>query len=168
MFISLAPGFRSASSRLGWSTPCATLAPRLCEAPIMTITTQRTAIALALAAWAGVALAAPQDRPSVLRTASYVVTIRTLCEEGVVACDEVEYTGVNRRTGKSIHLKGRDWIRYCPDDQGDGPGKTPCQHLGYEFRNGDVTYYVGDDGMLEVVKGERVLVEEHGRWDDDQ
>lgn len=108
------------------------------------------------------------NSPSVLRTPSYIVTITSLCPEGDVDCDRIRYRGVNKRTGKSIRLMGSDWIRYCPDDQGDGPGKTPCQHLGYKFRNGKVTYYVSDDGELQVIRGRnKILLDEKGKWDDE-
>ena len=137
--------------------------------PNVCIALKRTLIAFATSILAAAPVAASQDAPLVLRTSSYVIAIRVLCEEGVVDCDNVEYRGMNQRTGKAIHLKGQDWIRYCLDDQGDGPGNTPCQHLGYEFKRGDIVYYVGDDGTLQVVQGgKRVLLEERGKWDDEQ
>jgi hypothetical protein len=100
-----------------------------------------------------------------LDTPTYKVTIRSECEEGVVDCDNVEYVGVNKKTGATIRLKGKDWIRYCEDDQGDGPGKTPCQHLGYKFKNGNTNYYVGEDGRLEVYQGKKRILSEEGEWD---
>lgn len=121
-------------------------------------------------AWAVLLLVAgpaagAQGSAFVLKTSSYVITIRVLCEEGVVDCDDIEYVGVNKRTGASIQLKGKDWIRYCEEDQGDGPGRTPCQHLGYKFENGSTVYYVGEDGDLEVLQGKKRLLHESGEWD---
>ncbi len=125
----------------------------------------RALIALAVL----VSLAAPavgaQDSRFILRTQSYKITIRVLCKEGVVGCNDVEYVGVKKKTGATIRLKGEDWIRYCEEDQGDGPGKTPCEHLGYEFKNGGTTYYVGEDGYLDVYQGKKRILHEKGEWD---
>ncbi|MGE0384104.1 MAG: hypothetical protein AB7Q97_05190 [Gammaproteobacteria bacterium] len=100
-----------------------------------------------------------------LVTPGYIITITANCEEGVVVCDDVVYRGVSRRSGKAIELRGRDVFRYCPEDHGDGPGGTPCHHLGYEFRGGSVTYFVGDNGALVVTDGDRVLLSEQGEWE---
>ena len=114
-------------------------------------------------------LAAPavgaQDSRFILRTKSYEITIRVLCKEGVVDCGDVEYMGVDKKTGATIRLKGEDWIRYCEEDQGDGPRKTPFEHLGYEFKNGGTTYYVGEDGDLDVYQGKKRILHEKGEWD---
>ncbi len=93
-----------------------------------------------------------------LDTPSYSVTIESKCAEGEVACDNVTYTGVNKKTGKSITLQGATWHTMCAD------GVTPCQFLGYRFENGDVVYTVSEDGTLEVVKDTEVLVDEQGNW----
>ena len=123
-----------------------------------------TLLALSLVTVAAVPVAAAQSSPDFLTTQSNTITIWVRCEEGVVNCDDVEYLWVNRRTGASIKLKGEDWIRYCADDQGDGLGKTPCQHLGYRFRSGGATYYVGDDGYLEVYQSGQRVLHETGEW----
>lgn len=94
-----------------------------------------------------------------LTTPSFVITIDSRCEEGVVACDRVRYTGVSRKTGKSITLNGRDVHTRCAD------GVTPCRFLGYRFNNGAITYMVWENGMLEVTEGGRVLVQESGQWE---
>lgn len=99
-----------------------------------------------------------------LTTPSYVITITNKCEEGVVGCDDIRYIGVNRKNKQSISLKGRDLMHYCPDDQGDGPGKTPCRHMGYEFKNGKTNYLITDDGRLEVRRGSKLLLQEQGVW----
>ncbi len=128
-------------------------------------TALRALIALAIL----VSLAAPavgaQDSRFILRTQSYEITIRVLCKEGVVDCNDVEYMGVKKKTGATIRLKGEDWIRYCEEDQGDGPGKTPCEHLGYKFKNGGTTYYVEEDGYLDVYQGKKRILHEKGEWD---
>ena len=99
-----------------------------------------------------------------LTTPSYIITLTNLCEEGTVGCDDIQYVAVNRKNNKAIFLKGRDLMHPCPDDQGDGRGKTPCHHTGYEFINGKTRYLVTDDGMLEVRQGARLVVREQGIW----
>jgi hypothetical protein len=93
-----------------------------------------------------------------LETPSYNVTIVSNCAEGEVSCDNVSYTGISKKTGKSISLKGSTWHSLCAD------GVTPCRFLGYKFKNGEVTYTVSEDGNLEVVKGNKVLFSEQGNW----
>jgi hypothetical protein len=107
-----------------------------------------------------------------LTTASYVVTISVNCEEGTVDCDDVDYIGVSRKNGLSIKLHGRDLTHYCPGDQGDGPGKTPCQHWGHVFRNGPITYEAWNNGQLLIWRSagpkknspRKVLLDERGTW----
>ena len=44
-------------------------------------------------------------------------------------------------------------------------GATPCRFLGYKFENGNTTYYVHQDGLLEVIRNrDEVLVRERGSW----
>lgn len=93
-----------------------------------------------------------------LTTPSFVIDIRG-CEEGVVSCDNVVYTGTSKKTGKSIRLHGRTLHTLCAD------GVTPCRFLGYEFRKGDVYYRVLEDGRLLVMQGKKILVDETGEWD---
>ena len=122
-------------------------------------------IPIALSFLLSIAVPAVGENSSfILTTPSYKITIEVMCEEGVVACDDIEYLGVNIKTGASIKLEGEDWIHYCEDDQGDGIGKTPCQHLGYKFKNGSTTYYVGDNGVLEVYQTKKRILHEEGQW----
>jgi hypothetical protein len=100
-----------------------------------------------------------------LTTPSYEVTITENCPEGDVACKDVTCSAVNRKTKKAMHLKGHRIVHNCRDDQGDGPGKTPCHPVGYEFRNGSTVYEVGDDGTLTVRRQTEVLLKEAGKWD---
>lgn len=95
----------------------------------------------------------------VLITPSFNVTIIG-CDEGVVACDDVRYVGVSRKTGNVLALKGRTRHTLGAD------GVTPSRFLGYEFRSGNTTYSVSDDGALEVRRGSTVLVSEQGKWVD--
>jgi len=95
-----------------------------------------------------------------LVTDSFDIEIDVRCEEGVVACDKVRYTSVNRRNGKSITLRGKDLHTRCAD------GVTPCRFLGYVFRNGKTTYTVWENGTLSIKQGSKVLLEEQGTWRD--
>jgi hypothetical protein len=95
-----------------------------------------------------------------LSTKNYVVTVANNCEEGSVTCNNVTYHGISKRTGKAITLKGSTKHTMCAD------GVTPCRFLGYEFKNGNVTYLVLESGLLQVFKGEsEVLLEEQGKWE---
>lgn len=95
-----------------------------------------------------------------LTTKNYVVTVTNNCEEGTVTCDNVTYHGISKQTGKAITLKGSTKHTMCSD------GVTPCRFLGYEFKNGNVTYLVLESGLLQVFKGEsEVLLEEQGKWE---
>jgi len=102
--------------------------------------------------------ALPSSASQRLVTESFDITIEVRCQEGVVGCDKVHYTGVHRKTGRSIKLVGQERHTRCAD------GVTPCRFLGYVFKNGDVSYAVLDDGTLSVKRGERVLVQERGAW----
>ena len=94
-----------------------------------------------------------------LSTKNHVVTIHVNCEEGNVTCDKVTYHGVSKKSGKSITLEGTTKHTICAD------GVTPCRFIGYEFKNGNITYLVLESGLLQVVKGESdVLLEEKGEW----
>ncbi|MBL8382895.1 MAG: hypothetical protein JNM90_07480 [Burkholderiales bacterium] len=111
---------------------------------------------LCAALLAGALASAPAaDR---LVTPSYEVSIEVRCAEGVVACDDVRYTGVHRATGKSITLRGRSVHTRCAD------GVTPCRFLGHVFRSGDARYMVWESGVLEVRRGARLVLQEQGAW----
>jgi hypothetical protein len=98
---------------------------------------------------------------AVLLTPQFVVVVVERCPEGDVACNDVTYTGVNRKTGESIFLKGQAWVRLCADRV------TPCQHLGWEFKNGDLTYRVQESpAVLQVERRGKTLLEQKGKWAD--
>lgn len=98
------------------------------------------------------------DFTMTLTTASFIVRIAINCAEGNVSCDDVTYLGTSRKTGNSIRLRGKTMHGMCAD------GVTPCRFLGYEFRNGRTHYRVLDAGVLSVVQGNKVLLEERGSW----
>lgn len=118
---------------------------------------------LRTAALVGAALAAA-TAPAVaagartLTTRDFRVTITERCAEGDVACRDVAYRGVNRRTGATIRLRGVHLVRPCAD------GVTPCSVRGYRFAKGRVVYRVSESGTLLVTRGSRVLARQAGRW----
>jgi hypothetical protein len=93
-----------------------------------------------------------------LLTDSFDITIEVRCEEGVVGCDKVRYTGMHRKSRQSITLTGAEMHTRCAD------GVTPCRFLGYFFRNGNTVYTVLEDGVLSVKQGNKVLLQERGTW----
>lgn len=99
-----------------------------------------------------------ERQPLKLVTNSYTVILRSLCEEGEVTCDQVEYQGVSHKTGASITLMGKTIHSLCADKL------TPCRFLGYEFKNGNVSYTVTDSGILRVTQGEKLLLQQQGEW----
>ena len=95
----------------------------------------------------------------VLLTPQFVVVVVERCPEGDVACKDVTYTGVNRKTGESIFLMGQAWVRLCADRV------TPCQHLGWVFKKGDLTYRVQETPpVLLVERRGKTLLEQRGKW----
>jgi len=95
---------------------------------------------------------------STLTTPSYTIVIETHCPEGETVCDKVTYVGVSKKTGASITLTGREIHSLGPD------GITPAHFLGYLFKSGETTYFVGEDGELRVSRGSKILVQETGVW----
>ena len=104
-------------------------------------------IGLSLAAHAGV-----------LVTPGYAVVIAEQCPEGDVACADVVYTGVSRRTGASLTLHGKAFSSPCRD------GTTPCRHLGWRFADGNAVYTVTDDGALLVTRDGELVLSQQGTW----
>jgi hypothetical protein len=93
-----------------------------------------------------------------LLTPSFTVQIEVKCAEGNVTCDDVSYLGTNRKSGKSISLRGKTLHSMCADRV------TPCRFLGYEFVRGNLRYVVLESGNLLVTRGKSVLVQEAGEW----
>jgi hypothetical protein len=102
-----------------------------------------------------------------LTTKGFKIDIQVNCEEGNVTCvrkaspleNRVSYRGQDLKTGKSLRLSGKTIHSLC------GDGVTPCRFLGYEFRNRNYRYIVTEGGLLEVYKGEKLLVSQQGTWD---
>jgi hypothetical protein len=93
-----------------------------------------------------------------LTTRSYEIKIEVECPEYNVTCDHVKFTGVDRKSGKTIALTGRTVHTIGKD------GVTPSRFLGYEFNDGSAKYFVGDDGELRITHRSKVLLDETGEW----
>jgi hypothetical protein len=92
-----------------------------------------------------------------LLTENYRVTLYDFSGEGEVSHNKMVYHGVSRKTGKDIFLVGSTWHHEV-----DG---VPTVFRGWVFRNGDMTYWVHQGGLLSVVEGDaRVLVDKQGKW----
>jgi hypothetical protein len=111
-------------------------------------------LALLLAAIA----VSPPAGAGVLVTSGYAVVVAEQCPEGDVACADVVYTGVSRRTGAALTLHGQAFSSTCRD------GTTPCRHLGWRFAHGNVVYTVTDDGALLVTRDGRLVLSQQGQW----
>jgi hypothetical protein len=92
-----------------------------------------------------------------LETPTFKIKIEVRCEEGEVTCDDVKYVGTNKKTGESLELTGKTAHHMGADG-------TPGRFLGYVFKNKGVQYFLSEDGLLRVTKGDEVLVQEKGEW----
>jgi hypothetical protein len=95
---------------------------------------------------------------SILTTERFRIEVKNNCDEGVVSCDRVSYQGVNLRTGRKINLMGRTIHKLCKDRV------TLCQFIGYEFRNGNYRYFLGEAGYLVIYKGKKQVFYQAGIW----
>ncbi len=112
----------------------------------------------AIAAALALAMQPPADA-AVLVTEQFVIVIVEQCPEGDVACNNVKYTGVNRSTGETLTLKGQAWVRMCAD------AVSPCQHIGWQFRNGDYVYRIRETPpSLIIERNGRMLIEQKATW----
>ena len=93
-----------------------------------------------------------------LETRSYTVEITPLCGERVVDCEQFAYAGTHNRNGSRINMTGKPGLRACaPRDNG-------CDQNGYQFFDGDVSYFVGMDGWLIVTRNGKNVLRERGAW----
>jgi hypothetical protein len=102
---------------------------------------------------------ASANEGSVLNTEHFRIRIIENCSEGEVGCHDVSYLGVNKTTGKSIALKGKNKMHVCSD------GITPCHPVYYEFRNGVYRYLVYPDGVFVIEKRGKPIASEKGVWE---
>lgn len=92
-----------------------------------------------------------------LETPTFTIKIDVRCEEGEVTCDNVKYVGTNKKTGESVEMTGKTAHHLDADG-------TPGRFLGYVFKNKGVQYFLSEEGMLRVTKGDNVFLEEKGTW----
>ena len=95
-----------------------------------------------------------------LETMHYKVTIREFCPNDF-DCYHIEYQAISS-SGKSIALHGSHLWHNCPGTN------DPCHPVGYFFKNKGVSYTVSEDGELTVTQGQKVLLDEHGKWNDEK
>jgi hypothetical protein len=93
-----------------------------------------------------------------LETPSFRIEIEHSCEEGCVSCDRIWFRGASKNSQLSITLTG------STVHSAEAAGKTPARFLGYRFVNGSTVYFVGDEGRLEITRGETLMLLEHGAW----
>ena len=115
---------------------------------------------LIVGAMAALPIASPASA-AVLVTEQFVIVVVERCPEGDVTCNNVSYTGINRKTGEAISLKGQAWVRMCADTV------TPCEHVGWQFKSGEFTYRVrATPPSLEVERGGKTVIEQKVVWTD--
>lgn len=95
----------------------------------------------------------------ILSTSARLVVIVVTCPEGEIDCLDVHYVGIDKSSGVVTQIKGADWVRRCAGQD------MPCQHIGFKFLTGDVSYYITDDGVLTIQPVNGIhSVSEHGKW----
>lgn len=65
---------------------------------------------------------------------NFDIDLKVNCPEGEMACDDVSYDAINKKTGARLHLKGRVLTNYYSHD-----------FRGFEFKNGDYIYTLRPD-----------------------
>ena len=99
------------------------------------------------------------SEPRVMETENFTVTIKGSCDLGLFGCDQVSYTGINKRTGMAINLMGREFLKHDQAKYMDLPE-------GFLFENGNIHYTVLYSGVLRVtdISNGNVLLDESGKW----
>ncbi|MCW7764677.1 hypothetical protein [Photorhabdus luminescens] len=93
---------------------------------------------------------------SSFETEKFNITINVLCPEGEITCDDVIYTGVRKKDGATLTIKGKTLNRNC--------NTGTCDLYGYEFINSDTIYTIYLDGILEITRGDKLILSEIGKW----
>lgn len=91
-----------------------------------------------------------------LHTASYRVEIADACLRAGADCADVQATLDNRLTGDTRVMRGRAIHAACAGAR--------CPVIGFQFRDGLLTYTVMASGELLIVENRQVLVLERGGW----
>jgi hypothetical protein len=103
-------------------------------------------------------IAVPALHAETLETRTYTVEITPLCGERVTDCEQFAYADTHKRTGSHLNMVGKPGQRPCP------PGNAPCDPLGWQFHDGNTSYFVGQDGWLIVTQGNKTILREQGAW----
>lgn len=90
-------------------------------------------------------------------TKNFEIVIESNCKNGTFTCEKFTYQGTSKKSGASIKLKGGKIKTKC--------NNKSCPSIGYEFKNGNITYQVLKSGFLKVIQGKnKVLLNEQGEW----
>ncbi len=95
-----------------------------------------------------------------ISTENYDVTINFRCDMGFIDCNNIEYVGVNRKTGAAISLEGGKFSYFDKKNEIRIPDE-------FTFLNGEIEYVVtlkANYGFLKVIdkRNEKVILEEMG------
>jgi hypothetical protein len=71
------------------------------------------------------------------------IDLKYNCPEGEMTCKDVDYDGINKKTGARLHLKGRVMFNSHSYD-----------FQGYIFDNGDYSYVLNPDNSKETDSGQ--------------
>lgn len=112
-----------------------------------------------LLAIAAVCFSATLASAQTLTTESYQIDVTSLCPEGEVTCQQMSFALTVKESGNVQHYEGRSLHRLCAD------GETPCQFIGYRFRDDKRQFTLFDNGALEINCGAGLeIVREQGQW----
>lgn len=77
------------------------------------------------------------------------VSIKSLCEEGELSCQNVSYTAINKKNQSLIFLKGK------------ALNDTNYNFIGFEFKNGIFLYRINDRAnlVLQIYKKNKLIYE---------
>ncbi len=92
------------------------------------------------------------DRSAFYETESFKIKLDIYCSQQILACDFVNYTGVSKKNGSTINLKGK---AIYSATSSNAPGKF----LGYLFENKEYKYFVNEE-YLEIKKEEEGIFKE--------
>ena len=102
-------------------------------------------------------LAFGPSHAATLETRNYTIEITPLCGEAVRDCEQFAYAGTHNRSGVRTNITGKPGMRACI-------GSKPCDPLGWQFYDGNTSYFISQDGQVIVTNGRKTLVNERGAW----
>lgn len=88
-----------------------------------------------------------------------LIDVDRRCPEGNVTCEDIVFRIEDKHSKEVMLLAGTTWHTWCADRV------TPCRFVGYKFHDGATTYWLQEEGLLEVVRNRKeVVLSEHGTW----